>query len=170
MAGTQDKINRVRKPRVHITYDVETGGATVKRELPFVVGVLGDFSGDPTAPLPKLENRKFVKIDRDNFNQVLAGMNPGLKYKVNNVLPGGEGKEIGVNLKFSSLDDFSPAAVAEQVPEIAALLEKRRKLEELRSLADRQEGVEEKLAEILADKALMAKLKTELGVAAGEAK
>ena len=85
-ASIHDKLNRVRKPRVHITYDVETEGAEIQRELPFVVGIMGDFSGDPTAPLRPLADRKFTQIDRDNFNDVMASMNPGLKLKVDNKL------------------------------------------------------------------------------------
>ncbi|MGE0482450.1 MAG: type VI secretion system contractile sheath small subunit, partial [Phycisphaerae bacterium] len=96
MSGSMPhKITRVRKPRVHITYDVETNGAMVKRELPFVVGVLGDFSGNPTEKLPPLRDRKFVQIDRDNFDQVLANMKPGLKLRVENTLQG-DGSEMSV--------------------------------------------------------------------------
>ncbi|MCH8506242.1 MAG: type VI secretion system contractile sheath small subunit, partial [Ectothiorhodospiraceae bacterium] len=76
MASIHDKLNRVRKPRVHISYEVETEGAVVEKELPFIVGVMGDFSGDPTTPLKPLKDRRFVQIDRDNFNQVLASMTP----------------------------------------------------------------------------------------------
>ena len=87
-SSIHDKLNRVRKPRVHITYDVETEGAEIQRELPFVVGVMGDFSGDPTAPLRPMADRKFIQIDRDNFNEVMANMTPGLKLKVDNTLAG----------------------------------------------------------------------------------
>ena len=91
-ASIHDKLNRVRKPRVHITYQVETEGAEVLRELPFIVGIMGDFSGDPTQPLRPLADRKFIQIDRDNFNDVMAGMTPGLKMRVDNKLSeeGGE--------------------------------------------------------------------------------
>ena len=91
-----DKLKRVRKPRVHITYDVETEGAEVLRELPFVVGVLGDFSGNPTEPLQPLKDRKFIQIDRDNFNDVMARMTPGLNLKVENTLKG-DGSEMAVH-------------------------------------------------------------------------
>src|SRR3954465_10802703 len=84
------KLNRVRKPRVHITYDVETEGAEVRKELPFVMGVLGDFSGKPYEPLKRLRDRKFVQIDRDNFDDVMARMTPGLQFKVDNTLTGGD--------------------------------------------------------------------------------
>src|SRR5882724_3356947 len=110
-----DKLNRVRKPRVHITYDVETEGAQIARELPFVVGVMGDFSGDPTTPLRPMSERKFIQIDRDNFNDVLARMTPGVKLKVDNKLAD-DGSQMSVDLKFNSMDDFEPAKIVDQVP------------------------------------------------------
>ncbi len=109
-----DKLTRVRKPRVHITYEVETEGAKVEKELPFVMGVLGDFSGKPTQPLKPLRDRKFIQIDRDNFNEVMARMTPGLEFRVANTLKG-DGSEIAVKLKFNSLDQFDPGQVVEQV-------------------------------------------------------
>src|SRR5271156_6073812 len=109
--STQKKLERVRKPRVHITYDVEVGDATVKKELPFVVGVLGDFSGNPTSPLKPLKDRKFIQVDRDNFNDIMARMTPGANMKVANTLKG-DGSELSVNLKFNSIEDFEPAQVA----------------------------------------------------------
>ena len=110
-ASIHDKLNRVRKPRVHITYEVETEGAEVLRELPFIVGIMGDFSGDPTQPLKPLADRKFIQIDRDNFNDVMARMTPGLKMRVDNKLSD-EGGEMAVDLKFNSIEDFEPARVA----------------------------------------------------------
>src|ERR1700712_2107476 len=104
-ASIHDKLNRVRKPRVHITYEVETEGAQILRELPFVVGVMGDFSGDPTTPLRPLAERKFTQIDRDNFDDVMARMAPGLNLKVDNTLQD-DGSQVAVNLKFNSMDDF----------------------------------------------------------------
>ena len=106
-ASIHEKLSRVRKPRVHITYEVETEGAKVERELPFVVGVMGDFSGNPTKPLKPLKDRKFVQIDRDNFNDVMARIDPGLNFKVDNTL-NGDGSELAVELKFNSMDDFEP--------------------------------------------------------------
>src|SRR6185436_19677001 len=103
-SSIHDNLGRVRPPRVHITYDVETGGAVVQKELPFVVGVMGDFSGNPTEPLKPLKDRKFVSIDRDNFNDVMAKMTPGLKLKVKNTLLN-DGSEFSVDLKFKSLAD-----------------------------------------------------------------
>src|SRR5436190_12401285 len=117
MAGSEsihDKLRRVRKPRVHITYQVETEGAVVEKELPFVVGVLGDFSGNPTQPLKPLKDRKFIQIDRDNFNDVMGRMTPGLNMRVDNTLKG-DGSQLALNLKFNSMDDFEPAKVVGQV-------------------------------------------------------
>ena len=96
-ASVHDKLNRVRKPRVHISYEVETEGAQIQRELPFVIGVMGDFSGDPTQPLRPLAERKFTQIDRDNFNDVMARMAPGLNLKVENTLAD-DGSQMAVNL------------------------------------------------------------------------
>ncbi len=147
-ASIHQKLSRVRKPRVHITYDVETGDAQVERELPFVVGILGDFSGDPTKPLPPLGERKFVQIDRDNFDAVMARVGPGLNLKVDNTLAG-DGTQVGVELKFNSIEDFAPARIVEQVPALRQLLETRNKLRDLMSKADRSEELESLLEQVL---------------------
>src|ERR1051325_3182446 len=130
--SVQKKLGRVRPPRVHITYDVETGGAIEKREIPFVVGVLADLSGQPSKPLPRLKDRKFTEIDRDNFDQVMAKQEPRLAFKVDNKLTP-EGGKMGVELKFSKLADFQPDEVARQVGPLNQLLELRTKLSNLRS-------------------------------------
>ena len=143
-----DKLKRVRPPRVHITYDVETEGAVVQKDLPFVVGVLGDFSGNPAEPLKPLKDRKFVQIDRDNFNDVMARMTPGLNLKVENTLKG-DGSEMGVQLKFNSLDDFEPANVVKQVDPLRKLLETRDKLRDLLTKVDRSEDLENVLEQVL---------------------
>lgn len=149
MSGSvHSKLNRVRKPRVHITYDVETDGAEIQRELPFVVGVLGDFSGDPTQPLRPMAERRFIQIDRDNFNEVMDRMSPGLKMKVENTLAD-DGSEMAVDLKFTSMDDFSPTNVVNQVPALKALLEIRNKLRDILSKADRSEELESLLETVL---------------------
>ena len=122
-----DKLKRVRKPRVHITYDVETEGTAVKKELPFVVGVMGDFSGDNTEALKPLKDRRFVQIDRENFNDVLKRMSPSLKLLVDNTL-NDDGSEFEVKLNFKSIDDFEPAAVVNQVEPLRKLMETRNKL------------------------------------------
>ena len=119
MASVHDKLGRIRKPRVHISYEVETEGATVERELPFVMGVLGDFAGDPTEPLKPVAERKFVQIDRDNFNDVMARIAPGLNIKVDNTLAD-DGSQMAVNLKFRSMEDFDPQNVVQQVPALKA--------------------------------------------------
>jgi type VI secretion system protein ImpB len=162
-----DKLKRVRPPRVHITYDVETEGAVVQKDLPFVVGVLGDFSGDPTEPLKPLKDRKFVQIDRDNFNDVMARMTPGLNLKVDNTLKG-DGSEMAVQLKFKSLDDFSPANIVKQVEPLRKLLETRDKLRDLMSKADRSEDLENILEQVLENTDQLKKLSAELGIESKE--
>ena len=164
MSGSiHDKLNRVRKPRVHITYQVETEGAAIERELPFVVGVMGDFSGNPTEPLKPLKDRKFIQIDRDNFNDVMARMTPGLNLKVDNTLKG-DGSQIGVNLKFKSMDDFSPGAVVDQVDPLKKLLDTRNKLRDLLSKVDRSEDLESVLEKVLQNTDELKKLGGDLGV------
>src|SRR3954452_24817139 len=160
--STQKKLDRVRKPRVHITYDVETEGAQVVKELPFVVGVLGDFSGQPTEPLKPLKDRKFIQIDRDNFNDVMARMTPGLNLKVKNTLKD-DGSELGVQLKFGSMDDFSPEKVAQQVDPVKKLLETRDKLRDLLTKVDRSENLENILENVLKNTEELKKLKDQLG-------
>lgn len=161
-ASIHDKLSRVRKPRVHITYDVETEGAEIERELPFIVGVMGDFSGDPTSPLRPMADRKFTQIDRDNFNEVMASMTPGLKLKVDNKLSDAGG-QMGVDLTFKSIEDFEPARVAEQVPALRALMETRAKLRDLMSKADRSEELEGLLEQILKDENELKSLHGQLG-------
>lgn len=163
MSSVHDKLARVRKPRVHITYEVETEGAQIERELPFVVGIMGDFAGDPTEPLKPLNERKFVQIDRDNFNDVMARIQPGLNIKVQNTLAGDD-SQMAVALKFRSLEDFEPARVAEQVPALKAMLETRAKLRDLMSKVDRSEELEGLLEQVLQDKEKLDKLSGELGI------
>ena len=166
MSGSvHDKLERVRKPRVHITYQVETEGAELTQELPFVVGVLGDFSGDPDPEKPPkpLSQRDFVKIDRDNFDAVMASISPRLDLKVENTLKG-DGSEIGVNLAFRTMEDFEPERVARQVPALAALLETRAKLRELQSKADRSEDLESLLEKVLASQEQLQTLSSVLGI------
>jgi type VI secretion system protein ImpB len=162
-ASIHQKLARVRRPRVHITYDVETEGAEVLRELPFVVGILGDFSGDPTQALRPLAERKFVQIDRDNFNDVMARMTPGLNLRVANKLTD-DGSEMAVSLKFNSIDDFEPARVAEQVPALRALLETRNKLRDLMSKVDRSEELESLLEQVLTNENELKTLSEQLGL------
>lgn len=161
--STQHKLDRVRKPRVHITYDVEIGDAMVKRELPFVVGVVGDFSGDPTKKLDPLSKRKFVQIDRDNFNEVMARMTPGATFRVENTLKP-DGGEMGVQLQFNSIDDFEPANVVQQVEPLRKLLETRNKLRDLMTKVDVSEEIESVLEEVLQSTEELEKFKNELGI------
>jgi len=158
-----EKLKRVRKPRVHITYEVETEGAEILRELPFVVGILGDFSGDPTEPLRPLSERKFIQIDRDNFNDVMTRMTPGLNIRVDNKLAD-DGSQMALALKFNSIEDFEPGRVAEQVPALKALLETRNKLRDLMSKVDRSEQLENLLEQILKNEGELKSLSGELGL------
>jgi type VI secretion system protein ImpB len=123
--STQDKLKRVRPPRVHITYDVETGDAAEKKEIPFVVGVLSDLSGQPEQPLPPIKERKYVEVDRDNFDEILEGTKPRLAFQVENKLEEGSATKMGVELTFKSMDDFHPEKIAEQVEPIRKLVEAR---------------------------------------------
>jgi len=161
--SVQSKLSRVRKPRVHITYDVETEGAVVVKELPFVVGVMGDFSGTPTEPLKPLKDRKFVSIDRDSFDEVMKRMTPGVQMRVANTLAD-DGSELAVNLKFSSIEDFEPARIVEQVEPLKKLLDTRNKLRELLSAVDRADNLEGELEKLLQDAEQMKKLAGEMGV------
>lgn len=161
--SVQSKLSRVRKPRVHITYDVETEGAVVVKELPFVVGVMGDFSGTPTEPLKPLKDRKFVSIDRDSFDEVMKRMTPGLQMRVANTLAD-DGSELAVNLKFSSIEDFEPARIVEQVEPLKKLLDTRNKLRELLSAVDRADNLEGELEKLLQDAEQLKKLAGEMGV------
>ena len=163
----QQKLNRVRKPRVHITYEVETEGAQVVKELPFVVGVMGDFSGDPTSKLKPLKDRKFIQIDRDNFNDVLQRMTPGLNMRVENTLAG-DGSEMSVNLDFQSMDDFEPANIVDKVDPLKKLMETRDKLRDLATKIDRSDDLENVLEQVLSNSEQLKQLSGELGVDGGE--
>lgn len=161
--STQKKLERVRPPRVNISYDVETGGAVEMKELPFVMGVLGDFSGQPVEPLAKLKDRKFVEVTLDNFDEVLASMKPHLQFSVENKLTDeADGGKLGVDLTFKSMDDFSPDAVARQVKPLKELLDLRTKLADLRGTLQSNEKLDEILQATLADEDKMKKLKAEL--------
>lgn len=159
----QKKLNRVRKPRVHITYDVETGDAMEKKELPFVVGVMGDFSGNPTEKMEPLKDRKFVQIDRDNFDDVMKRFRPELNMRVDNTLAD-DGSQMAVSLKFESMDDFSPANVAKQVEPLKKLLATRDNLRDLLTKIDRSDDLETLLEQVMNDPEQLKKLSGELGV------
>ena len=148
--STQKKLSRVRPPRVQITYDVEVGDAIETKELPFVLGVLGDYSGNPVEPLPKLKDRKFVSVDRDNFDEVLKGMAPRLAMRVDNRLQD-DGSQLGVELTFSQLADFEPQNVARQVEPMRQLLEIRGRLADLRNKMVGNDRLQEMLDDIVRD-------------------
>ena len=159
----QHKLDRVRPPRVHITYDVEVGGAIENKELPFVLGVLGDFSGQPEEPLPRVKDRKLIEIDRDNFDQVLAAMKPRLAYRVDNKLTN-DGSKMSVDLRFKSIDDFHPDSVVQQVEPLRKLVSARQRLSDLLSKMDGNDKLESILNEIAADTNAQAQLSSSLGL------
>jgi type VI secretion system protein ImpB len=147
--STQQKLSRVRKPRVHITYEVDTGNAIEAKELPFVVGVLADLSGQPKdGQLAKMRDRKFVEIDRDNFDQMLAGSKPRLQFRVPNRLADDD-SSLGVELEFNSMDDFGPEAVARQVEPLRKLVEARERLNELALRVNASDKLEDLLQDVL---------------------
>ncbi|HVS34283.1 MAG TPA: type VI secretion system contractile sheath small subunit [Gemmataceae bacterium] len=168
-SSIHDKLERVRKPRVHISYQVETEGAVVEKELPFVVGVLGDFSGQPAQPLKPLKDRKFIQIDRDNFNDVMGRMTPGVQMRVENTLAN-DGSEMAVNLQFNSMDDFEPGRIVQQVESLRKLLATRDKLRDLLTKIDRSEDLETLLDRVLQNHEELAKLGADLGVQPAAAK
>jgi type VI secretion system protein ImpB len=154
---------------VQITYDVEIGDAIELKELPFVMGVLGDFTGQPVEPLPRLRDRKFVEVNPDNFDQVLEGMKPHLAFSVENKLSeDADAGQLKVDLKFASLDDFNPENVARQVKPLKELLDLRTRLSDLRGTLQTNEKLEETLMETLKDAGKMDKLKAELGTGGTE--
>jgi len=167
--STQHKLDRVRSPRVHITYDVEIGDAIEMKELPFVMGVLADLSGNPDAPLPRLRDRKFVEIDRDNFHDVLKGMKPRLAFRVDNKLTDDDTK-LGVELRFQNLDDFSPERVAEQVEPLKKLMEVRQQLKGLLAKTDGNDRLAERLQEIISNTEKLQQLGHETGLESPETK
>ena len=159
--GIHDKLKRVRKPRVHITYDVETEGAVVKKELPFVIGVTGDFSGHNTQDLKPLKDRRFVQIDRDNFDDILKRMNPTLDIAVDNTLIDDD-SQLKVALNFNALQDFEPAAIVNQVEPLKKLMETRNKLRDLMTKVDRSEDLENILEDVLSNTTSLDQLADEL--------
>jgi type VI secretion system protein ImpB len=155
------KLERVRPPRVHISYDVEVGDAIELKELPFVMGVLGDFTGQPEEEMARLKDRKFVEITPDNFDDVLANMKPHLAFTVENKLDDSGGK-LGVDLRFRSMDDFEPEAVARQVKPLRELLDLRTKLADLRGTLQGNEKLDDILRETVGDQEKLNKLKAEM--------
>ena len=158
----QHKLDRVRPPRVQITYDVETGGAEEAKELPFVVGVMADLSGQPAEPNKPTKERKFVPIDRDNFNDVLESSNSRVTFQVPNKLADDD-SNINVELNFKNMEDFEPTQVAKQVPSLNKLLEMRGRLNQLLSKMEGNDELVSLLSEVLGDEAAREALKGELG-------
>ena len=148
--STQQKLSRVRPPRVQSTYDVEIGDAIETKELPFVLGVLGEYSGQPKTELPKLKERKFVAIDRDNFDEALKGMAPRLTLQVDNTLKGDDSR-LSVELNFNKLEDFEPQRIVGQVDPLRQLLEIRTRLSDLRNKIIGNDKLEALLDEIVRD-------------------
>jgi type VI secretion system protein ImpB len=165
--GTQKKLERVRPPRVNISYDVETGGAVETKELPFLMGVLADLSGNPAEALPRLKERKFVEVNPDNFDSVLKSMKPRVQFTVANKLAPESGGKIGVDLTFESLDDFNPEAVAKNVGPLKELLDLRTKLADLRGSLQGNDKLEEILQSTLNNADAMKKLESEVGLQGG---
>jgi type VI secretion system protein ImpB len=160
--STQHKLDRVRSPRVHITYDVEVGGAIEIKELPFVMGVLGDFTGQPDAAMAKLRERKFVEVTPDNFDSVLEGMKPHLAFSVDNKLTDDPDAKIKVDLHFKSLQDFEPEQVARQVKPLNELLELRTRLSDLRGSLQGNDKLDDLLQDAINSTDKMDKLRTEV--------
>jgi type VI secretion system protein ImpB len=166
--STQHKLDRVRPPRVHVTYDVEVGDAIEMKELPFVLGVLGDFTGQPEQPLARLRERKFVEVNPDNFDQVLEGMKPHLSFSVENKLSEEpEAPQLKVDLHFKSMEDFDPENVAKQVKPIRELLDLRTKLADLRGSLQGNDKLEELLMDAVSSTEKLEKLKGEVKGADG---
>src|SRR3954469_23319292 len=166
--SAQHKLDRVRPPRVQITYDVEVGGAIEVKELPFVVGVLGDFTGQPEEPLPKLKDRKFVEVNPDNFDSVLEGMKPHLAFSVENKLSDEpDAPNLKVDLNFKSMDDFEPENVARQIKPLKELLDLRQRLSDLRGSLQGNDKLEELLLEAVGNTEKLDKLKGEIGSEGG---
>ena len=163
MSSMQQKTGRVRPPRVQITYDVETNGAMQKTELPFVVGVLADLSGQPSSPLRPLKERKAVNIDRDNFNDVLARATPRVAMRVQNRLTD-ENTKLAVELKFKHIDDFEPANIAEQVGPLKDLVEMRLKLTQLLSKMEGNDKLDQLLADVLSSTEKAQDLAKQMGI------
>ncbi len=162
--STQHKLDKVRPPRVQITYDVQVGDAIELKELPFVMGVLGDFTGHPTDPLPKLKERKFVEIDPDNFDKVLEAMKPHLFLTVENKLSeDSNAGQLRVDLNFKSMDDFEPGNIAKQVAPLKELLDLRTRLSDLRGSLQGNDKLEESLLNAVSSTENLDKIKAELG-------
>ena len=166
--STQHRLDRVRPPRVQITYDVETGGAIEKRELPYVIGVMADLAGKPSEPLPPVKDRKFVQIDRDNFNDVMAAIGPRLAIRVPNRLQK-DGDPLNVELHFKNIEDFDPVSLIRQVPALRKLYEGRTRLRDLLTKLDGNDELDALLKRVVDSTETQAALRKDLGPAAAAA-
>jgi type VI secretion system protein ImpB len=166
--SSQKFIARNRAPRVQIEYDVELYGAQKKIQLPFVMGVMADLSGNPKEPLPQVTDRKFLEISNDNFDERLKAMKPRVAFQVPNTLTG-EGN-VAVDITFESMEDFSPAAVAQKVEALNKLLQARSQLSNLVTYMDGKSGAEELIAKVLKDPALLQALASAPKPEGGEGK
>jgi type VI secretion system protein ImpB len=164
----QQRRKRQRPTRVNIVYEVETGGAILKKELPFVMGVLADLSGDGVAGLPEIAEREFAEITPENFDKVLRGMKPRLEYAVDNKLEPGSQDKIGVSLEFESFADFTPERIAEQVGPLRELLEKRKDLSNLKAKLAANRNLGKALQAALTDEEKMNRLRSELTAEGGD--
>ena len=164
----QMRRKRQRPTRVNLVYEVETGGAMVKRELPFIMGVMADLSGDGADDLPDIVDRDFVEIKPDNFDKVLKGMKPSLTYAVDNKLDPDSEEKIGVELKFESFEDFSPEKVAQQVGPLKQLLEKRQELSDLKGKLATNRKLNKAIQQALGDEDSKSQLKDELANLGGD--
>lgn len=167
----QHKLSRVRPPRVQITYDVEIGNAIQMKELPFVMGIIADLSGKPEEPLPKMKDRKFVEIDRDNFGDILAATKPRLAFQVDNKMAGEDsedGGKMNVELNFRSLEDFEPVQVVQQIEPLRKLYEARRRLEDLKTKLDGNDDLDALLRKMVEDGDNQAEIKKLLEESKGD--
>lgn len=156
--STQKKLTRIRPPRVQISYDVETGGAIEKKELPLVVGILADLAGKQEGPVVPIKGRKFVEIDRDNFNDVMASIAPRLAFQVDNKLQNDDSK-MNVELKFRKLDDLRPEQVVQQVDTLRKLFEARQRLNDLLAKLDGNDDLDALLQDVAANTDSQQKIK-----------
>ena len=166
-SGSQHRVGKVRPPRVQITYDVEDGGSVENRELPMMVGVISDLSGDSENPT-EYKERTFEEVESDGIDKLMTRISPSLQFSVSDQIAGGEDSEIGVDLKFNSIDDFSPLGVASQIPQTAKLLEARRQLADLYGKVEVNDTLEGILGEVLANEEKRDKLREQLDGLASE--
>ncbi|HWN43455.1 MAG TPA: type VI secretion system contractile sheath small subunit [Thermoanaerobaculia bacterium] len=156
--STQKKLSRIRPPRVQITYDLETGGAIEMKELPLVVGILADLAGQPENPPAPVKARKFVDIDRDNFNEVMSSIGPRLSFTVANKLRE-DGGNLPLELKFRKLDDFRPETVVQQVDPLRQLFLARQRLNDLLAKLDGNDDLDALLQDVATNTESQEKLK-----------